>query len=81
MIAATWTIVLGGVVGAVLLGIGMAFDVTALVILAFIVVVGGVGLGAAVKMRKGTVQPAICPNCGGLVSPNAPYCKHCHEPL
>lgn len=81
MIAGTWAIVAWGVLGAILLGIGMAFDVTALVILALILLVGGIGLGAVAKIRKGTVEPGICPACGGLVSPNAPYCKHCNEPL
>lgn len=81
MIVGTWTVVTWGVIGAVLLGIGMALDVTALVILALIVLIGGVGIGAVMKIRKGTVFPESCPSCGGLVSPNAPFCKHCGEPL
>ncbi|MFP5298365.1 MAG: zinc ribbon domain-containing protein [Actinomycetota bacterium] len=81
MILGTWTIVAWGVIGAVLLGLGMALDITGLVILAFIVLVGGIGIGAVTKIRKGAVAPASCPNCGGLVSPNAPFCKHCGEPL
>ncbi len=27
------------------------------------------------------VQPRRCRNCGGLNSPNAPYCKHCNTPV
>lgn len=27
------------------------------------------------------VQPRRCSNCGGLISPSAPYCKHCKAPV
>ncbi len=77
MVFGTWVLVVGGIVAAILLGIGMAFDVTALIILGGIVIVGVVGLGVVAKMRSGAVAPLECPECGGLLSPNAPYCKHC----
>jgi hypothetical protein len=81
MVFGTRFLIVYGIVAAILLGIGMAFDVTALIILGGIVIVGAVGFGVVEKMRSGAVVPAQCPECGGLVSPNAPYCKHCSAPL
>lgn len=76
------TVVVGlGVLAAVLLGLGIGFDVTAAAILAGIVVVGAVAIAVAHKARAGTVSPMRCPECGGLLSPHAPHCKHCGAPL
>jgi hypothetical protein len=66
-----------GIVGAILLGLGLGFDSTSLIILGFIVMFGGLAVAIADKAKTGAVHPAECPSCGGLVSPNAPYCKHC----
>jgi hypothetical protein len=66
-----------GIVGAILLGLGLGFDSTSLIILGFIVMFGALAIAIADKARSGAVQPAQCPSCGGLVSPNAPHCKHC----
>jgi hypothetical protein len=79
MIVSTKVIVFAGVIGAILLGLGMTFDATALFILGLIVVFGAIGIGAAEKIRKHSVAPSTCPACGGLLSPHAPYCKHCGE--
>ena len=49
------------------------------VILGFIVLFGALAIAVADKARSGAVQPASCPECGGLISPNAPHCKHCGE--
>ena len=68
-----------GIVGAILLGLGLGFDSGALVILGFIVIFGGLAVAVADKAKAGLVQPASCPACGGLISPNAPHCKHCGE--
>jgi hypothetical protein len=68
-----------GVAGAVLLGLGLGFDSTSLVILGFIVMFGGLAIAIADKANRGSVQPATCPSCGGLISPNSPHCKHCGE--
>lgn len=77
VIVGTWFVVSAGLVGAILLGLGMAFDATAVMMLGFIAFFGGIGLGVAEKTRRGAVSPATCPECSGLLSPNAPYCKHC----
>lgn len=66
-----------GILAAILLGIGLGFDLTAVVYLAFIAGVGGLAVSIASRFSRGTVRAAFCPECGGTLSPNAPYCKHC----
>jgi hypothetical protein len=66
-----------GILGAILLGLGLGFDSGSLIILGFIVLFGALAVAVADKAKAGAVQPATCPSCGGLVSPNAPHCKHC----
>ena len=68
-----------GILGAVLLGLGLGFDSTSLIILGFIALFGALAVSVADRAKRGTVQPAVCPSCGGLISPNAPHCKHCGE--
>jgi predicted amidophosphoribosyltransferase len=46
-----------------------------------VVLLGLVVIAAAIKVRGGRISPGECPNCGGLISPNAPYCKHCGAPV
>ncbi|MGH2753971.1 MAG: hypothetical protein ACRDLB_06010 [Actinomycetota bacterium] len=77
MIVAVRLLVGAGIAGAILLGLGLGFDIGALVILGFIVMFGSLAIAVTDKMRSGAVRPATCPSCGGLVSPNAPHCKHC----
>jgi hypothetical protein len=77
VVTGTYALVAWGVVAALLLGLGMAFDLTALIILGFIALTGWMAIGVARKMRAGSVGPRTCPHCGGLVAPSAPYCKHC----
>ena len=62
---------------AVVLGIATGFDTTAVVILVLTVVMGALAIAVTGKARFGNVGPAHCQSCGGVVSPNAPYCKHC----
>jgi hypothetical protein len=62
---------------AVSVGLAAGLDVFAAALLGFIVLVGALALAAAWRTRSGRVDPARCPHCGGVVSPNAPYCKHC----
>lgn len=72
------------VVGGIALVVGIAFatdvDTATIFYIAPILLLGAVVIGAAVKTRGGRVRPAECDNCGGLISPNAPYCKHCGAP-
>lgn len=70
-------VVVAGIAGAILLGIGVGIDATGLVILASIVLVGALAIWTALKVKARAVSPGGCPECGGLISPNAPHCKHC----
>lgn len=79
MIQAVVTFVLTGIVAAVLLGLGVGFDPTAYLILALIVLTGVGAVLIARRFRAGLAEPARCADCGGLISPNAPYCKHCNS--
>jgi hypothetical protein len=70
-------VVIGGLV--LVLGVALASEVDALgaVLIAVIVAVGCLGVAIARRARRGAVAPATCPRCEGLISPSAPYCKHC----
>jgi len=68
-------IVVVGVVACASAAIAVGMDAMGTGVLAAIVVVGAAAIAATRKM--GRVGPASCEECGGLVSPNAPYCKHC----
>lgn len=71
-------VVVIGLVEAVVLGYNFGFDVAAISILGSLVAVGVLAIVVARKSEAGTdVGPISCPTCGGLISPNAPYCKHC----
>ncbi len=70
-----------GLVAMVLLGLGLGFDVGAVVILTFAGGLGMLAIAAAKKATAGSVAPRQCPSCDGLLSPNAPICKHCLKPL
>ncbi|MEA2452079.1 MAG: hypothetical protein QOG04_789 [Actinomycetota bacterium] len=69
------------IIEAVALGIGFGFDVAALSILATMVALGVLAIVIARKSETDAIGPATCSACGGLMSPNAPYCKHCGEPV
>lgn len=72
-------IVAAGIALALVLGVSKGFDATSLTILALIVAVGAVSIAVADRSERGTVAPARCDACGGVLSPNAPFCKHCGE--
>lgn len=69
------------VAAAIVLVVALAFaagaDAALIFYVAPIVLLGVVAIGVAIKTRAGSVGPEECPRCGGLTSPNAPYCKHC----
>jgi hypothetical protein len=67
-----------GFVGLLSAG-GAQYGLVELVVLTFIVALAVLGIRMIFRSRA--VEPAVCPNCGGVVSPNAPYCKHCKAPL
>ena len=58
---------------------GGQYGAPEIVVLTFIVGLAALGLRMLTRTRH--VGPATCPACGGVVSPNAPYCKHCKTQL
>ncbi|MDQ3954355.1 MAG: hypothetical protein M3285_02250 [Actinomycetota bacterium] len=51
-------------------------------LLALIAVFGVISIKVIRASGGGSaVQPRRCSNCGGLISPSAPYCKHCKAPV
>ena len=78
------TAVLVAVTGLVVAGVALAltyarggFDTRAWVLFALLLFQGGLAIAAMWTSRRGKVGPRQCEACGGLVSRNAPYCKHC----
>ena len=71
------TFVVLGVAVAIYFGLVAGFDLTALIIFTLIVLVGLLAVVVTRKSGQGKIGPAYCKECGGVVSPNAPYCKHC----
>ena len=81
MRSAAVAIVLLGIALVTGMAIAAGLDPPGMVILAFIFALGALAIAVARKSATGAVHPAECPSCGGLVSPNAPYCKHCGAEL
>lgn len=77
MRAATVAIVAAGLALALALGLGQGFDPTSITILLAIALVGALAIAAANRSSRGLAAPATCQECGGVISPNAPFCKHC----
>ena len=73
----TIAIVVAGVAAAVLLGIAVGVDAGGVVIFGILFGLGILAIAVARKATTGEVEPARCSECEGLVSPSAPYCKHC----
>lgn len=78
--AAVVVVVVAGMGVALATAVGRGFDAAAATILAVAAALGALGIAVARKAGGGRVGPARCASCGGLVSPNAPYCKHCGAP-
>lgn len=77
MTAATTGIVVVGLALALALGLAGGFDTRSVVLLALTAAVGAVAIAAARRSTHGRVEPARCDECEGVMSPHAPYCKHC----
>lgn len=58
-------------------GLVAGLDAYAAVMLGFILAFGWLAVAVARRSRGGAIVPARCRNCGGMMSRNAPYCKHC----
>jgi hypothetical protein len=77
VILAFRVVVVLGFAGVVALAAGNGLDTTGVLIAAIVVALGLTALGAARKIKQGSVSPGECEACGGLVARSAPYCKHC----
>ncbi len=71
------TLVVIGIALAFGFGLAGGFDVAAAIIFMLIVACGALAIAVTARSELGEVGPASCDSCGGLISPNAPYCKHC----
>jgi hypothetical protein len=65
---------------SVAVGAGRGFDTTSVILLTLIALFGCLAIAVARKAKAGVIGPARCVECGGLLSPHAPYCKHCGVP-
>ena len=66
-----------GIALIVLGGLGAGFDTVTIVILVAALGTAYLGIAIARMFSTGAVRPAQCAECGGLVAPSSPYCKHC----
>jgi len=73
-------IVAAGIALTAAVGAGSDFGVATLILFVLIVACGVLVVAIARKSKGGSVTPARCTRCGGLISPNAPFCKHCGAP-
>jgi hypothetical protein len=81
VVSVVTTLVVVGIGAALLAGIGSGLDLTALILLVFIVIAGLLVLEIARRWDPRRVSPKTCPQCGGLNATTAPYCKHCGADL
>lgn len=81
MTALVLTLVGVAIAVAVVLAVVGGLDLLGLLLLVLIVAVGALGVAVARRGEKGRVAPAQCESCGGLLSPHAPFCKHCGTPV
>jgi hypothetical protein len=77
VILALRMVVGAGLAAVAALALANGLDATGTIIAAIAVALGLLALGAAAKVKAGTVSPGRCEKCGGLAARSAPYCKHC----
>ena len=77
MILALRVVVVAGLAAVAALALANGLDATGTIIAAVAVALGLLALGAAAKVKAGSVAPGRCDACGGLIARTAPYCKHC----
>jgi hypothetical protein len=80
MTSAVTAFIVVAVAVAVLFGVAAGLDPVALILLAVFCIFGGLSIAIARRMKTGDIGPVSCSECGGAISPNAPYCQHCNAP-
>lgn len=79
MTAVAIAIIIAGVVFVAATAVaGRTFNLIELLLVS--VVMGFALLALGVVRQARHARPATCAECGGVISPNAPVCKHCGEP-
>ena len=69
-----------GIAAIVAGGARWGFDATTVILLALALGIAAMGVAVARRFSSGAVGPAECSQCGGVVAPSSPYCKHCGAP-
>lgn len=77
MKTATVALVTAGLALTVALGFTRGFDPVSFTILVLSAVAGALAVAVAGRSARGSVAPARCPACDGVISAHAPFCKHC----
>jgi hypothetical protein len=70
-------IVLAGIALVVSVGARSGLDLYAVLVLGLILILGWLAITVARRSGRRSIRPNNCPECGGLASAAAPYCKHC----
>ncbi|HEY7874156.1 MAG TPA: hypothetical protein VIG64_03430 [Actinomycetota bacterium] len=66
-----------GIAAIIVGGLQWGFDTTTMLLLALALGIATIGVAVVRKFSSGAVAPAQCAECGGLIAPSSPYCKHC----
>jgi len=77
MSTAVTVLVLVAIAFVVSVGFAAGLDAYSAVILGLILGFGALVLAIARRSRSGAIGPGRCRACDGVISPNAPFCKHC----
>ena len=73
-------VVVAGIVYTTALALTGNLDLYAGIVFALVVATGFLAIAIVRRSTSGMTAPVQCTECGGLLSPNAPYCKHCGTP-
>ena len=66
-----------GLLAVAALALAAGLDAVGVLIVTLVIAAGMLALAVIKKAETGVAGPGGCDECGGLISPNAPYCKHC----
>lgn len=61
-------------------GVARGFDGVTVTLLVAAIATGAMGVAIARRFASGAAGPAQCTDCGRLIAPSSPYCKHCGAP-
>ena len=78
MRTATTILVSGGLAMVTLAAGTYGLDPAGLIIVALVFCLGALGIAVA-RRAGGSVAPAVCRECGALLSPSSSYCQRCGE--